>query len=367
MCKGTVRPGGACGCGHTTATSYRPVTTLFDKPAPQEPVIELTKGEIFEAGGAFYADHMDLFLAGDMPVNGIGWVRDLPNVSYHAYSGISSTRISDVLDTPARAQTVTETTVAMHQGTLLHAATLEPDVFEASIVKQPEGVRRVGKDNLAIWEDWFKAQHALGNLRVSVADAMKAKTNQLHQCFCDSVLYLRDGDRKMIEGVRASLKAPCHTEIQEAMTHEDNLFELSGFGKLPCTEGEWHETRVRTDIIRRKTGVILDLKSCPSAAPHAFMGTIGKRNYHTRGAFYLDLASVIDGKSYDEFIWIAVEKSPPYLMGMYRMHRNSDEYRAGKRRYKHALAVIAECRQTGRWPGYTTFPLDIELNAYALN
>ena len=324
----------------------------------------MAPGKVFDAGGDFYAKHMDLFLAGDMEITGIGWVRDLPNAVYHGYSGVSSSQIGAMLDVPARLKAPMEPTHAMHFGTLMHAATLEPDVFDASIIKAPT-VRRQGKDNLAIWEAWLKDQLALGHMRVSVDDAMNTRTPQLHSCFRDTVLFLGDGDRKKIEGIRASLAAPHHAEIAEIMAHSDNEFEMSGFAQLPDDVDEWHDVRIRTDIIRFGSSIV-DLKSCGSAAPLAFMQTIGKRDYHTRAAFYLDAASVIDDKSYDEFIWIAIEKSPPYLMGMYRMARDSDEFRAGKRRYQRALAAIAECRQSGVWPSYTCAPLDIELSPYAL-
>jgi hypothetical protein len=97
--------------------------------------------------------------------------------------------------------------------------------------------------------------------------------------------------------------------------------------------------------------MIVDLKTTTDASPGAFRRSIASLRYHLQDAWYTTAARIIHGLDADPpFVFVAQEKDPPYLVGIYQL---DDEDRAvGRALMRQAVATFARCLATDEWPGY---------------
>jgi hypothetical protein len=94
----------------------------------------------------------------------------------------------------------------------------------------------------------------------------------------------------------------------------------------------------------------------PSPAPFArACATFG---YHTQAAHYLN------GTFAERFIFIAVEKTYPYAVGVYEL--DAAAMAAGAEQCRIGLQTISDCRAINEWPGYTTTCDTISMPNWAL-
>lgn len=107
--------------------------------------------------------------------------------------------------------------------------------------------------------------------------------------------------------------------------------------------------KARPDFLRQGH-IIVDVKTTIDAEPGWFAKEIGNRMYHVSAAYYLDVVSSVLGQKFDQFIILAVEKSPPYGVSVHLLDEGSVE--AGRVLYKRALKILSECRKTNEWPAY---------------
>jgi hypothetical protein len=70
--------------------------------------------------------------------------------------------------------------------------------------------------------------------------------------------------------------------------------------------------KCRPDYRIPERRILVDLKSCEDASPEAFARTIFNYTYYIQAGFYLDGVSQVLAEPYRTFIFIAVEKTPPY-------------------------------------------------------
>lgn len=96
--------------------------------------------------------------------------------------------------------------------------------------------------------------------------------------------------------------------------------------------------------------VVLDLKTAKDASPKGFAKQIANLNYHMQAAFYIDGLNAI-AKGNRRFLFLAVEKTPPYVPALYDL--SDDAINEGRMKYRHHLRLYQECTKTGYWPGYT--------------
>lgn len=110
--------------------------------------------------------------------------------------------------------------------------------------------------------------------------------------------------------------------------------------------------KARLDYMQTQTWArtISDVKTKTGLVDRpSFMKEVFFRKYDLKAAFYVDALSLITGDSVD-FIWIAVEKEPPYMCKPWRA--DDRNLRAGRAAYRHALDLWAKCVKENRYPGY---------------
>lgn len=106
-------------------------------------------------------------------------------------------------------------------------------------------------------------------------------------------------------------------------------------------------------------GFIVDLKTTEDASPSGFLRSVYKYRYHVQSAYYIDGYTQRNGVEPRGFIFIAVEKSPPYAVALY--FATPEMIQAGRSTYERDLRTYHHCLQTNEWHGYPTqiMPLDL--------
>jgi hypothetical protein len=140
---------------------------------------------------------------------------------------------------------------------------------------------------------------------------------------------------------------------------EQSLFWTDPATGVPC--------RVRVDWrtqLRDGRPVLVEYKTCASAAPDALPRVMNTYGYHQQGMFYLDGAQAL-GLAEDEALFLLVfqEKTPPYLTSV--RYLDAAAARIGRARNRRALQIFAECTASGVWPGYPTEAEPLSLPVWA--
>jgi len=108
--------------------------------------------------------------------------------------------------------------------------------------------------------------------------------------------------------------------------------------------------KIKPDFYNIERNFIVDLKSTDDASQSAFERSSFKYRYYVQSPFYND-GMVQNGIKPDAFIFVAVEKKPPYLVNVFFAPKNSMEF--GRETYIEDLETYANCKNTGIWSGYS--------------
>lgn len=204
----------------------------------------------------------------------------------------------------------TEQTPAMRLGSLVHRAVLEPDTMAGAFVVKPEGMNFATKEGKA-----WKAEQTAPIISQDEAD-------QLHGM------------------VRAVWAHPMAKRILQNAKTEQCLFAEDEHGTI---------RKARLDALVGGS-VIPDLKTSASADPQEFERSLGKFRYHVQAAYYIDLCKLV-GIDKSDFVFIVVEKEPPYACAVYSLSQDAIEL--GRAEYQRDLALVRDCTAKNNWPGFT--------------
>lgn len=252
-----------------------------------------------------------------------GWLHNLPDHEYHSDPAtISSSGLRKILKSPAHFQAYLErpesSTQALDIGKAVHCLVLQPELYPEQFAVSPEINRRTkaGKQEYADFQE-----------------ASEAKT----------ILIPKDNlvAQQTAAGVRA------HTLTAELFS--GGKAEVSGYYQDAET-GTW--CRIRPDYLRIKDGMIVDLKTSIDASPNGFKSSINKYGYHFQAAMYAAGFEAITGEPLQHFLFVVVEKSPPFAAAVYRADETM--LAIGMQQYRRALRIYAECSAAGIWPGYSS-------------
>lgn len=108
------------------------------------------------------------------------------------------------------------------------------------------------------------------------------------------------------------------------------------------------ERKSKLDGVCGRFGI--DLKTTQDASTDAFGRTAGKYAYYSQDAWYRDALRACFDIADPAFLFIAVEKHPPYLVNVLELDPYDVEL--GARRNRRAIDLYRQCRDTDTWPGY---------------
>lgn len=268
----------------------------------------------------------------------------LSNAEYHALDYVSKSHLDLVDKSPFHYwdryinpdRVIPEPTKQMIIGSAFHSLVLEPDVFETEFMveavdapKRPTATQRNAKkpsnqtlDAIAFWE--------------SFDNKAKGKT----------ILSLEDIERLTIMKQRI-------VEHPAAST----ILNLSGVAEQSY---QWKDEKTgelcksRPDFHTDDGTLIVDLKTTSDASELGFQKSVHNFRYHVQAGFYL--RSI---KEAQQFVFIAVETKPPYLVAVY--NASTDMINAGNRVADKNLETLANCRKSGKWLGYSEEITTLEL------
>lgn len=110
--------------------------------------------------------------------------------------------------------------------------------------------------------------------------------------------------------------------------------------------------RARFDYLPDATGDVtktVDLKTTVDASKSAFERSFATYEYAVQRAWYLDAYTALTAHPAEMF-FVAVEKTPPYLVAVYAIP--ADWADRGHRDAARARKTFQECVRTDVWPGY---------------
>ena len=214
-------------------------------------------------------------------------------------------------------------------GRAAHTLVLEPDLFEARHPIFP-GASRRGK----AW-DAFVADYK----GEDPGDILIEREMELALGCAEAIRTNPEAMRNLHEGV---------TEHVITWADADTGFPCKG----------------RCDSVN---GHLVDLKSTASIDPRVFPGEAARLGYHGQLAFYLDgltAMGVLDSGAKVPPVIVAVESEPPHDVVVWTIPDGTID--TGRCLYKRLLLRLAECQDTGIWPGVAPAPLSLVLPAWAV-
>ncbi|QXP89647.1 PD-(D/E)XK nuclease-like domain-containing protein [Methylococcus capsulatus] len=245
----------------------------------------------------------------------------IPADKYHQHQAVGHSGLVRIMRSPAHYRAwldhPPEPTPQMLFGTAFHAALLEPEKFGAEYAIAPKFDRRT-KEGKAQAETWEAENAGKTPLTVEQMSAIE----------------------KMVVSVRA------HAGAESLLA--EGVAEMSAFWIDPETGVE---CKCRPDWMQVDGGVqhIVDVKTTCDASAEGFARAIATLGYDVQAALYVDGIEVITGCK-ATFLFIAVEKDPPYAAAVYKA---ADEViEVGRTKYRGALQLLKWCRENDRWPAY---------------
>lgn len=244
-------------------------------------------------------------------------ILDMNRVQYNALQALNYSGMKELLRSPRHYQEYLtrqeEPSKALRIGTMVHAAVLQPDVFQR--YKPAPDVKRnttAGKEAYALWASMLK--------------------NDEQVCDADEYeLALRVSDKmnQIIE--RLGIKA-LETEKTVTATDRDVLLKSS------------------IDLIA-DDGYLYDLKTTEDASPNGFMKSVKQYKYNLQAVTYLMNFERFYKTRPKGFRFIVVEKDAPNEGAIYEL--GAGIMADGITMYEKALKLYSDCDKAGVWPGYT--------------
>lgn len=203
-------------------------------------------------------------------------------------------------------------TPALILGNAVHCAVLEPGEFGKRYAIAPEVDRRTkeGKEIMANFEASIDGLEVISKADSAICERIMEAINRHEE---------------------ASLLMSKITDVEKVIEVED----------MKC----------RPDAIIGPLNLIIDLKTTDDASPKAFGRSALKYRYDVQAAFYIDLYEKHYNCKCEGFIFIAVEKTPPFGVGVYVIE--DEDIERGRVKYKADLERWREAKSNNKWSGYT--------------
>lgn len=219
-------------------------------------------------------------------------------------------------------------TKAMADGTAVHSFFLERDKFNTDYVTKPSDI----KLNTKVGKEW--AQEHQG--KIIIDSEFSNNLLEMEKSFMDS-------PAKMI-----------YNENMGGQTELSYFWDDLGLVKGKC----------RPDWIDKHGEIVIDLKTTIDASPKGFQKSISNWGYHLQLGWYLRGLQKLGLDSYD-FIFIAIEKTPPFSVGVYRADQEMINYAMNK--LDEIVPEIDKALAAQEFPDYTPEITSIGLPPWMTN
>ena len=276
---------------------------------------------------------------------------DQTNAEYHGGPGTSKSDLSLFAQSPLHwwhakrnpERVAEEQTAALLVGSACHAAVLEPDLFTAEYASIPEDAPRRPTDRqvnakkpsgdtleaIAWWRDFETANTGKELLTPDqFATALAVR----------DAVYRHPIARTLFTGGRAEQSV--HAVDTETGEH------------IKC----------RFDYL---SGMAVDLKTCEDASPDGFGRDAFVLDYFLQPPWYFDVMASAFGEAPPWWVFVAVEKKPPYAIGIY--YATPDQIDLGRRRCRQLFKRLVAAKRLDHWPSYSDHEVrQLELPAWGV-
>lgn len=300
-----------------------------------------------------------------------GVYRDVPFATYLAWDAASNSQISKLADgTPAHLKVYRDEplppTKALREGRSLHAAVLEPEVFEADFRTAEQCSATTSKKTRCSKSGNWPTK---GGAWLCTTHLQAAERSGDDPGIDDDVVTMTESEHAMVTSARDAILA--HPVASGFFGVFDGETEVSVVWDQEVAPGEFVRCKGRWDFYSPTLagGTIMDLKGARDASERGFARDAFKFGYHRQAALYLSAAKSL-GLPAAHYAILAVEKAPPFAMMIHRLTEASigalpapGEPAFHTIRYVRALLRLYEqCRVTGDYPGYPERPHDLTLD-----
>lgn len=208
-----------------------------------------------------------------------------------------------IMDNPQRA------TAAMKFGSALHMNVLQPEEFNNTYAVSPKFDKRTkqGKADFIEFQKKHFTKIILSEQDFELIEQMTIKLMR------DSMV------KQLLSG----------GEKEKIITWNNQYYNVNCKGMLDC--------------YRSDNNMIIDLKTTQDSSYYSFAGSLKKFKYHKQAAFYMDAVKA------NEFIIIAIEKTPPFGINIIQL--GEDLIEEGREMYNKELEIYKYCTDNDYWPG----------------
>lgn len=277
-------------------------------------------------------------------------ITDMLDRVYHSQPGYSSSLVKQ-MSCPAKAQHYLNSEQTDKPqfafGRAVHAAVLEPEHFDKRYRVAPDYSKRT-KAGLSEWAEYIEQ---LGIDSESITALPAADWFSEIDAQTGISLMAKD-DYDKAQAITTAVMN--NTQVNKYL--KGGQAETSIFWTDPKTG---LSLRCRPDYLTKD--YIIDLKTCVDASRDSFSKAIERYQYHLQAAMYQDGVRAAYN-DYRPFIFIAVEKTEPYLSAAYSLDPESVEL--GNIQYRENLIRLADCIERNEWPGYDS-DLNLQLPPWA--
>jgi exodeoxyribonuclease VIII len=252
---------------------------------------------------------------------------------YDSIAALNYSGAKQILRSPAHYQNWLKAerkeTPALIIGRLVHTAILMPTEFNTKVHELPECDRRT-KEGKAIYEQFVASVGKDDD--VITAEQMVTITSIANA-----------GNAAL---ATLGLQGEPYTKVESSITKPYRDTVIKGRPDLVTIDKDG------------KT-VVVDFKTTMDASPRSFARDIFNYEYHIQNAFYNEL------NNSSRFIFIAIEKEPPFNYAIYEL--DAESVNEGKRRMDIACDLYRDCQKFGAWPGYDKSVQSLSLPRYAFS
>lgn len=258
----------------------------------------------------------------------------ISNNAYHSSAGVSRSGLWTLYTKDPdrfRHPIIKKPSGAFDVGQAGHDAILQPDVFEATVIRGPEDRR--GKK----WSDLVEAypEHIV-----------------LTEDDYDAVLKMRDA----VHANRTFRQLFKNPVIERAAYAND-----AEHGVL---------VKCKPDFYSPGDGFLADIKTTLDASKEGFAKSVANFGYHMQEPVYGEVWKAAGGGDVNGFVFVCVEKPVKgEVISTYRprvavFELDPADYREGHAIYRKALATYAECLRADHWPGYDEGVQQLSMKRY---
>ena len=237
---------------------------------------------------------------------------------YKKYEAVNHSSLKNMKDSPSKYQyelnRVRPATESQKLGSAIHAAILEPEVFEREYAKMPkfDGRTKAGKEGKKEWE--------LENV---------------------GKIGLTEIDWNIVNGCRRRV---------ENDSFINQFFQNAWVERSYFEQKELYKIKGRVDAFLPEKNFLVDLKTCQSANRFTFNSDITRFDYLTQAALYMDLVQRTTGNRPGGYVIVAVERSKDFDGNVFFFE--DEHLKKGTEIYERWLKRLDECIVANKWAGY---------------